>query len=113
MEMRGTAKSKYTPHAFEIPAFVWANDAYRKLHPDIIAALTANSTKLIRSHNVFYTVGDLMGIKWPGAVATRSFASDKFVPDTTMKYLAGGVLVDPPQDPVDETVAKKTLALAR
>jgi glucan phosphoethanolaminetransferase (alkaline phosphatase superfamily) len=100
----GHGQPVYSARAFQIPAFVWANDAYRKLHPDIIAALRANSTKEIRTHNVFYTVADLMGIKWPQAVAARSFASDKFVPDANMKYIAGGVLVDPPE---------KTLALAR
>lgn len=89
----GHGMPTYTPHAFEIPAFVWANDAYRKLHPDVIAALRNNAAKEIRTHNVFYTVADIMGIRWPGAPEGMSFASDSFVADTTNKYIAGGVLV--------------------
>jgi glucan phosphoethanolaminetransferase (alkaline phosphatase superfamily) len=109
----GHGAPTYTSHAFEIPAFVWANDAYRKAHPDIIAALKINSTKEIRSHNVFYALADLMGIKWPEAVAARSFASASFVPDMTMKHIAGGVFVDRPRDPIDSTEKGRKLALAR
>jgi glucan phosphoethanolaminetransferase (alkaline phosphatase superfamily) len=103
----------YTSHSFAIPAFVWANDAYRKAHPDIIAALKMNAAKPIRTHNVFYTVADLMGIQFPAAAATQSFASEKFVPDQVMKYIAGGVLVDGLKDPAAAAESKKTLALAR
>jgi glucan phosphoethanolaminetransferase (alkaline phosphatase superfamily) len=93
----GHGQPTYTQHAFEIPAFVWVSDAYRKSHPDKVAALRENAKRAIRSHNVFYTVADLMGITWPGVDAKRSFASDSFVADTTMKYAAGGVLVQRPQ----------------
>jgi glucan phosphoethanolaminetransferase (alkaline phosphatase superfamily) len=93
----GHGRPTYTPHAFEIPAFVWTNDAYRKLHPDIVAALKNNAAKEIRSHDVFYTMADLMGIVWPEAIASRSFASNSFVPDTMMKHIAGGVPVVRPQ----------------
>jgi glucan phosphoethanolaminetransferase (alkaline phosphatase superfamily) len=89
----GHGNPVYTPHAFEVPAFVWANDAYRKQHPEIIAALKNNAAKEIRSHDVFYTIADLMGISWPGAIASRSFASNNFVPDTMMRHIAGGVPV--------------------
>jgi glucan phosphoethanolaminetransferase (alkaline phosphatase superfamily) len=102
----------YTPHAFEIPAFVWANDAYRKLHPDIIAALKSNATKEIRTHNVFYTVADIMGIKWPGAPKSMSFASDGFVADTTNKHIAGGVLVVRPAGRAASNVVANELASA-
>jgi glucan phosphoethanolaminetransferase (alkaline phosphatase superfamily) len=87
----------YTQHAFEIPAFLWANTAYRNTHPEIIAALEKNAAKEIRSHNVFYTVADLMGIEWPGAMGERSFASDKYSPEPAMKHIAGGVPVSRPQ----------------
>lgn len=96
----GHGRPNYTPHAFEVPAFVWANDAYRKLHPGVIAALTNNAAKEIRSHDVFYTVADLMGIEWPGAVAPRSFASNDFLPDTKMKHIAGGVAVFRPSNAI-------------
>jgi glucan phosphoethanolaminetransferase (alkaline phosphatase superfamily) len=108
----GHGQPVYTQHAFEIPAFVWANDAYRKLHPDIIAALKNNSTKEIRTHNLFYTVADLMGIKWPEANAARSFASASFVPEPTMQYIAGGVLVDAPQGTAGPTESGNKLATA-
>jgi glucan phosphoethanolaminetransferase (alkaline phosphatase superfamily) len=92
-EHAGHGQSIYTRHAFEIPAFVWFNDAYRLRYPEIVAHLTGNATREIRSHDVFYTLADLMGIQWPEADATRSFASDRFVPDTTSRHLAGGLLV--------------------
>jgi glucan phosphoethanolaminetransferase (alkaline phosphatase superfamily) len=83
----------YTRHAFDIPAFVWVNQAFRTAHPDMIAALQANAGKEIRSHDVFYTEAQLMGITWPGADDTRSFTSSQFVPDTAMMFAAGGTLV--------------------
>jgi glucan phosphoethanolaminetransferase (alkaline phosphatase superfamily) len=107
----GHGNPAYTPHAFEVPAFVWANDAYRRQHPEIIAALKNNATKEIRSHDVFYTIADLMGISWPGAIASRSFASDNFVPDTTMRHIAGGVpVVRPPRSAVSVAVENRLAA---
>jgi glucan phosphoethanolaminetransferase (alkaline phosphatase superfamily) len=92
----GHGAPQYTRHAFEIPAFVWMNTAYRTAHPDKVSALQANISREIRTHDVFDTLGDLMGISWPGAKATRSFVSSRFVPDTAEKFAAGGVLVTPP-----------------
>ena len=83
----------YTRHAFEIPAFVWVNQAFRKAHPDMVAALQANAVKEIRSHDVFYTEAQLMGITWPGSDGRRSFSSSQFVPDSAMMFAAGGTLV--------------------
>jgi glucan phosphoethanolaminetransferase (alkaline phosphatase superfamily) len=91
----GHGMPTYTRHAFEVPAFIWLNEAFRKAHPEMVAALKANSGRDIRSHNVFYTEAELMGISWPGKVAKRSFASQKFEPDTLMKVAAGGMLVTP------------------
>jgi glucan phosphoethanolaminetransferase (alkaline phosphatase superfamily) len=90
----GHGLGSYSPRAFEIPAFVWMNEAYRSAHPDKIGALAANAGKTIRSHDFFYSVADLMGIKWPGAVPQRSFASPKFTPDTASRYFAAGKLVE-------------------
>jgi glucan phosphoethanolaminetransferase (alkaline phosphatase superfamily) len=89
----GHGQPAYTQHAFEIPAFIWVNDAYRKSHRQLVEALTANSSKEVRTHNVFYTVADLMGITWSGAVPGSSVASAGFVPDEKMQHFAGGVLV--------------------
>jgi glucan phosphoethanolaminetransferase (alkaline phosphatase superfamily) len=89
----GHGAPEYTQHAFEIPAFVWVNGAYRKAHPEKVSALQHNSSREIRSHNLFSTLADLMGITWPGAVPAHSFASAQFVPDTATKFAAGGVLV--------------------
>lgn len=83
----------YTRHAFDVPAFVWVNDAYRNVTPDRVAAMRANSVLEIRTHDVFETEAQLMGIRWPGADETRSFASPRLVPDKAMKRVAGGVLV--------------------
>jgi glucan phosphoethanolaminetransferase (alkaline phosphatase superfamily) len=92
----GHGAPQYTRHAFEIPAFVWMNTAYRNAHPDKVSALQANLTKEIRTHDVFGTMADLMGITWPGAKPSRSFASAQFIPDINEKFAAGGVLVSPP-----------------
>jgi glucan phosphoethanolaminetransferase (alkaline phosphatase superfamily) len=89
----GHGATVYTPHAFEIPAFVWTNDAYETAHPDKIEDLKRNASKVIRSHDFFYTVADLMGITWSQEPTNRSFASDQFAPDTQMPFAAGGVLV--------------------
>lgn len=95
----GHGAPAYTPHAFEIPAFVWVNDAFRQAHPEKVTAIRANASKEIRSHDVFGTVADLMGISWAGADPVRSFASDKFVPDIAMRHCAGGQLVARQQRP--------------
>ena len=92
----GHGSAHYVPAEFQIPAFIWVNQAYRKAHPEKVAALEANASDEIRSHDVFYTVADLMGITWPGAAPERSFASDHFVPDATKEHLARGVLTTRP-----------------
>jgi glucan phosphoethanolaminetransferase (alkaline phosphatase superfamily) len=89
----GHGTATYSKHQFDIPAFVWFNSAYREAHPDKVRAVRENSAKEIRSHNVFYSVADLMGIVWPGASAAESFASTRFVPDLTTPVIAGGALV--------------------
>jgi glucan phosphoethanolaminetransferase (alkaline phosphatase superfamily) len=92
----GHGSAQYVPAEFQIPAFIWVNAAYRKAHPEKVAALEANASKEIRSHDVFYTVADLMDITWPGAAPERSFASERFVPDATKEHLARGVLTTRP-----------------
>jgi glucan phosphoethanolaminetransferase (alkaline phosphatase superfamily) len=92
----GHGAANYVPAEFEIPAFIWINAAYRKAHPEKVAALETNASKEIRSHDVFYTVADLMGITWPGAAPERSFASERFVPDATKQHLVRGVLTTRP-----------------
>ncbi len=109
----GHGEPTYTPSAFEVPAFVWANNAYRTLHPDIVAALESNAEKEVRSHDVFYTVADLMGIRWPHSEATRSFASTRFVPDIAMKHFAGGVLVARPPQSGTSALRKEKFVTAR
>jgi glucan phosphoethanolaminetransferase (alkaline phosphatase superfamily) len=92
----GHGAARYVAAEFEIPAFIWVNAAYRKAHPEKVAALETNASKEIRSHDVFYTVADLMGITWPGAVPEGSFASERFVPDATKQHLVRGVLTTRP-----------------
>lgn len=83
----------YSQHEFEIPAFVWINDAYRSVHPEVVRDLKVNADKVIRSHNIFDTLAQVMGIRWPGADPRQSFASSQFVPDKNMPFIAGGVQV--------------------
>ncbi len=89
--MAGHGGPVYSASQFKVPAFVWLNDAYRKAHPQKVAALEANADKPIRSHEFFYTVADLMGLSWPDEPAQHSFASTGFVPDTSGQMLVGGV----------------------
>lgn len=88
----GHGAPRYVPAEFEIPAFVWLNAAYRSAHPEKVAALEANADREIRTHDVFYTVADLMGITWPAFSPERSFVSPQFVPDASRQHLARGVL---------------------
>jgi glucan phosphoethanolaminetransferase (alkaline phosphatase superfamily) len=92
----GHGAARYVAAEFEIPAFVWVNQAFRRAHPEKVAALQANASKEIRTHDVFYTVADLMGITWSAADPARSFASAQFAPDTTKQHLARGELVERP-----------------
>ena len=92
----GHGATDYSPHAFEIPAFIWMNSAYRSAHPDKVAALIANASREVRSHDFFYSLADLMGIRWPDYSPQRSFASTDFVPDTADRHIAGGGLVSRP-----------------
>jgi glucan phosphoethanolaminetransferase (alkaline phosphatase superfamily) len=92
----GHGAAHYVQAEFEIPAFIWVNAAYRKVHAEKVAAIEANASKEIRSHDVFYTVADLMGITWPGAAPERSFASEHFVPDGSKEHLVRGVLTTRP-----------------
>jgi glucan phosphoethanolaminetransferase (alkaline phosphatase superfamily) len=89
----GHGRASYTKHQFEVPAFVWVNSAYRAAHPDKVQAMIQNADKEIRSHNIFYSVADLMGIHWPAAAPSESFASPSFVPDLQTPFSAGGTSV--------------------
>jgi glucan phosphoethanolaminetransferase (alkaline phosphatase superfamily) len=88
----GHGQPFYSAAQFDIPAFVWVNDAYRSAHPQQVAALAANVGREIHSPDFFYTVADLLGISWPGAKPDRSFASADFVPDSSGRLLLGGAL---------------------
>jgi glucan phosphoethanolaminetransferase (alkaline phosphatase superfamily) len=89
----GHGTATYTRHQFDIPAFIWVNAAYRSTHPDKVQTIAQNADKEIRSHNIFNSMADLMGIHWPGALPSESFASTQFVPDLKSPHIAGGTLV--------------------
>ena len=89
----GHGSSTYTAHQFDIPGFVWMNAAYRDAHADKARAIAQNAGEEIRSHNFFYSMADLMGIRWPGESPAQSFASASFVPDTNTPVIAGDKLV--------------------
>jgi glucan phosphoethanolaminetransferase (alkaline phosphatase superfamily) len=95
----GHGTATYTQHQFDIPAFIWMNGLFRDAHPAKVRAIVQNADKEIRSHDIFYSMADLMGIQWPGASPADSFASDRFVPDLRSPQIAGGTLV-PPVDAV-------------
>jgi glucan phosphoethanolaminetransferase (alkaline phosphatase superfamily) len=89
----GHGTATFTRHQFDIPAFIWLNSAYRQAHPDKVQAIAQNAASEIRSHNLFYSMADLMGIHWPDELPSSSFASSRFVPDVQSPHIAGGVLV--------------------
>ena len=89
----GHGTSTYTAHQFDIPGFVWMNSAYRSAHADKARAIAQNAGKEIRSHNLFYSLADMMGIRWPQEAPAQSFASADFVPDTNTPVIAGDTLV--------------------
>jgi glucan phosphoethanolaminetransferase (alkaline phosphatase superfamily) len=89
----GHGTHAYSKHQFDIPAFVWVNSAYRQAHPGKVQAMTQNAAKEVRSHNVFYSLADLMGIEWPTASPAQSFASTSFIPDLSPQIIAGGALI--------------------
>jgi glucan phosphoethanolaminetransferase (alkaline phosphatase superfamily) len=93
----GHGDPSYQPSQFKIPAFIWANEGYRRAHPQIIEAIQRNASAEIRSRNIFYAMADIMGITWPAQQPAQSYASPRFVPDASGPLLAGGVLVPAPQ----------------
>jgi glucan phosphoethanolaminetransferase (alkaline phosphatase superfamily) len=88
----GHGTATFSRHQYEIPAFIWMNEAFRRAHPDKLAALRQNSDRLVRSHNVFYALADLMGIAWPGSRPQESFASSQYAPDASTPYYIGAAL---------------------
>jgi glucan phosphoethanolaminetransferase (alkaline phosphatase superfamily) len=92
----GHGAPEYTPHAYQIPAFVWFNKAYQKAHPQEVAAVRANAAASVRSHDLFCSLGQLMGVSWPGFDPARSIASPQFAADRRTPVIAGGVLVQVP-----------------
>ena len=92
----GHGAAHYVPAEFEVPAFIWLNAAYRAAHPDKVAALEANAGSEIRTHDVFFTMADLMQITWPAMPVGRSFASPQFTPDVSREHLARGILTTRP-----------------
>jgi glucan phosphoethanolaminetransferase (alkaline phosphatase superfamily) len=95
----------YNDAQFQIPAFVWVNDAYRAAHPERVAALASHAGDEIHSHDFFCAVADLMGISWPGFRPENSFASAQFIADTRRQVLVGGVLQVRPQTSAAATEA--------
>ena len=90
----GHGTAIFTAHQFAIPAFIWMNDAYRAAHPERVAALQHNAALEIRSHNLFYSMAEIMGINRPGDEPSESFASGNFSPDVSSPHIAGDHLVE-------------------
>jgi hypothetical protein len=65
--------------------------------PRPIRLIRASSTpEEIRSHNLFYSLADVMGIRWPEVSSSQSFASKDFVPDTIDPLVAGRIPIIQP-----------------
>ena len=57
MFMHGTFSGSY--YEYHVPLFVWTSEAYRRQHPDRIAAIEANSTKKLSTMYLFHSLLDL------------------------------------------------------
>lgn len=77
------------PSAYElhVPLLVWLSPSYRERHPDTVAYLEDNTTRMVQtSASVFHTMLDIAGISTPVMSDSLSVASSRFT-STPYRYL--------------------------
>lgn len=62
MFMHGTFSGSY--YEYHVPLFVWTSEAYRRQHPDRVAAIQANRTKQLSTMYLFHSLLDLGGVPY-------------------------------------------------
>jgi len=67
-----------TQYEFHVPAFAWYSDAYGERHPDKVEQLRRHRKAKLATENVFHTLLDLAGVRYPGERLDWSFVNPAF-----------------------------------
>jgi glucan phosphoethanolaminetransferase (alkaline phosphatase superfamily) len=67
-----------TIHEFRVPAFVWYSDQYKERYPDKIKQLQRHRKAKLATENMFHTLLDMGGIRYPHDRLEWSFVNDDF-----------------------------------
>lgn len=67
-----------TEHDYRVPMLAWHSDGYAARHPDLVARLVANRDAKLTLENLFHTLVDMGGLRYPGHRSERSIASPGF-----------------------------------
>ena len=71
---------------WDVPMIVWLSDEYRRLHPDVVAALAVAAKLPLQSDQLLPGILRIAGIRFSGGM---DFTSGKFVPRTPRKINCG------------------------
>lgn len=66
------------PASYEVPMFLWINDKYKELYPDIIKNAKANTNKAFSTETIAYSLLSLAGITYKNFPDELNIFSDKF-----------------------------------
>ncbi len=69
MFLHGTFSGSY--YEYHVPLFVWTSEAYRRRHPDRVAAIQANRTKKLSTMYLFHSLLDLGNVPLSTLDTTR------------------------------------------
>nr|WP_314544694.1 phosphoethanolamine transferase [uncultured Massilia sp.] len=67
-----------TQYEFHVPAFAWYSDEYAEQHPDKVAQLRRHRKARLATENMFHTLLDLGGVRYPDERLSWSFANPAF-----------------------------------
>jgi glucan phosphoethanolaminetransferase (alkaline phosphatase superfamily) len=67
-----------TQYEFHVPAFAWYSDEYAEAHPDKVAQLRRHRKAKLATENMFHTLLDLGGVRYPDERLAWSFANPAF-----------------------------------
>jgi glucan phosphoethanolaminetransferase (alkaline phosphatase superfamily) len=67
-----------TQYEFHVPAFAWYSDEYADLHPDKVAQLRRHRKAKLATENMFHTLLDMGGVRYPDERLEWSFVNPRF-----------------------------------
>jgi glucan phosphoethanolaminetransferase (alkaline phosphatase superfamily) len=67
-----------TEFEFHVPAFAWYSDAYAERHPDKLEQLRRHRKARLATENMFHTLLDLGGVRYPDEHLDWSFVNPRF-----------------------------------